>query len=110
MMWMGSAMAQMMFPGVQQYMSHASVPWMHHAVQVPSVPVIHHSAGSYTNHLCLSPALHAANFQNQMQGFHVQESSYVPCHGFHHLQPHSQACSSIFTPLHLCLFAEITPM
>ncbi|URE08664.1 Helix-loop-helix DNA-binding domain [Musa troglodytarum] len=90
-MWMGSAMAQMMFPGVQQYMSpHASVPWMHHAVQVPSVPVIHHSAGSYTNHLCLSPALHAANFQNQMQGFHLQESSYVPCHGFHHLQPHSQ--------------------
>ncbi|KAJ8484332.1 hypothetical protein OPV22_016817 [Ensete ventricosum] len=85
MMWMGSAMAQMMFPGVQQDMSHASVPWMHHAVQVPSVPIMHH-----TNHLCLSPALHAANFQNQMQGFHPQESPYVPCHGFHHLQPHSQ--------------------
>ncbi|WOK91705.1 transcription factor PHYTOCHROME INTERACTING FACTOR-LIKE 13-like [Canna indica] len=95
MMWMGRGMAQMMFPGVQQYIpgvgigtSHASAPLMHHAVNIPSVA----GSSSSTNPslLCPSPSSDALNFQNQRPSFHLQ-GPYAPYFGFNQLQPHSQA-------------------
>ncbi|XP_020080811.1 transcription factor PIF5-like isoform X1 [Ananas comosus] len=56
MMWMGSGMAQMMFPGVHQFMSHAtmgmnpaSMPSMHYPVQMPTVPFC--SSESFPNQM-----------------------------------------------------------
>ncbi|XP_042463199.1 transcription factor PIF4-like isoform X2 [Zingiber officinale] len=93
-MWIGSGMAQMMFPGAQQYMAHASVLSMHHPFQLPTVPVAHHqSVGlpTATNQsiFCYPPASHAVNMGSLIQTGHPQQfqASY---HGFHHLQPHSQ--------------------
>ncbi|XP_010904657.1 transcription factor PIF4 isoform X4 [Elaeis guineensis] len=99
-MWMGSGMAPMMFPAVQQCMSrigmgvgHASMPSMHGPVQLPRVPFLNQSiASASTAHqtpLCLSTALNALNFPNQMQNIHLP-GSYAPYLGFHHMQASSQ--------------------
>ncbi|KAG1368436.1 transcription factor PHYTOCHROME INTERACTING FACTOR-LIKE 13 [Cocos nucifera] len=100
-MWMGSGMAPMMFPAVQQYMSrigmgvgHASMPSMHGPVQLPRVPCINQSMATastaHQNPLCLPTALSALNFPNQMmQNVHLP-GSYAPYLGFHHMQASSQ--------------------
>lgn len=56
MMWMGSRMAQMMFPGVHQFMPHAtmgmnpaSMPSMPYPVQMPRVPFC--SSESFPNQM-----------------------------------------------------------
>ncbi|CAL9090135.1 unnamed protein product, partial [Musa textilis] len=89
MMWMGSGMASMMFPGVQQYISgmgmgmgmgmgHASVPAIHGAVQLPRVPFVNQSVAtaSGTNQASFfpSPPMNPVNFPNQMQNIHLPES------------------------------------
>lgn len=109
-MWIGSGMAQMMFPGAQQYMAHASVLSMHHPFQLPTVPVAHHqSVGlpTATNQsiFCYPPASHAVNMGSLIQTGHPQQfqASY---HGFHHLQPHSQVCILVLTLLDLCIFCD----
>lgn len=117
-MWMGSGMAPMMFPAIQQYMSrmgmgvgHASMPSMHGPVQLPRVPFINQSiASASTAHqtpLCLSTALNAFNFPNQMQNVHLP-GSFSPYLGFHHLQAPSQVCGSQ-TLVPLSLFSEELP-
>ncbi|XP_008776593.2 transcription factor PHYTOCHROME INTERACTING FACTOR-LIKE 13-like isoform X2 [Phoenix dactylifera] len=100
-MWMGSGMGPMMFPGVQQYMSrmgmgvgHASMPSMHGPVQLPQVPFVNQSIASASTANqrppCPSPALNAVNFPNQMQNVHPPEM-YARYLGLHHMQPPSQA-------------------
>ncbi|XP_008811822.3 transcription factor PIF4-like isoform X3 [Phoenix dactylifera] len=107
-MWMGSGMAPMMFPAVQQYMSrmgmgmgHASMPSIHGPVQLPRVPFINQSiASTSTAHqmpLCLSPALNALNFPNQMQNVHLP-GSYAPYLGFHHMRAPSQQNQTAAAP------------
>ncbi|THU51541.1 hypothetical protein C4D60_Mb06t32120 [Musa balbisiana] len=105
MMWMGGRMAQMMLPGAQQ-----SMPGMAVGVGHACVPLMHHALQSSTPNQTLSstsPALQAAMFRNLMQSAHLQESHASSYLGLHHVQPRFQACSFIFTPLDLCLFAEI---
>ncbi|KAJ0963258.1 hypothetical protein J5N97_028380 [Dioscorea zingiberensis] len=72
-MWMGSGMAPMMFPGVQQYMSrfgmgipHVPMPSIPHAIQLPGVsPLLNQSIPSGLANL--------VNFPNQMQNVHVPD-------------------------------------
>lgn len=119
-MWMGSGMGPMMFPGVQQYMSrlgmgvgHASMPSMHGPVQLPQVPFVNQSIASASTANqrppCPSPALNAVNFPNQMQNVHPPEM-YARYLGLHHMQPPSQVRLSHML-LYLCffLFAEKVP-
>ncbi|XP_042415430.1 transcription factor PIF1-like [Zingiber officinale] len=95
MMWMGSGMAQMMFPGEQQYisgmemgmgMAHASVPSMHHAVHLPSLPVVGHQSVNQA-FLCPTASFHAVNLGDTTQSAHLQ-GSQVSFDGF---RLHSQA-------------------
>ena len=105
MMWMGGRMAQMILPGAQQ-----SMPGMAVGVGHACVPLMHHALQSSTPNQTLSstsPAFQAAMFRNLMQSAHLQESHASSYLGLHHVQPRFQACSFIFTPLDLCLFAEI---
>ncbi|XP_073107553.1 transcription factor PIF4 isoform X2 [Elaeis guineensis] len=100
-MWMGSGMAPMMFPGVQQYMSrmgmgvgHASMPSIHGPVQLPQVPFVNQSIASASTAnqrpLCPSPALNAVNLPNQMQNVHPPET-YARYLGLHPMQSPTQA-------------------
>ncbi|CAL9099004.1 unnamed protein product, partial [Musa acuminata var. zebrina] len=118
MMWMGSGMASMMFPCVQQYisgmgmgigMSHASMSAIHSAVQLPRVPFVNASvapvsSGNQASFLP-SPAISAANFPSQMQNIHLPES-YARYLGFHnfcaygsHMVQHNQSAASPDTTL-----------
>ncbi|XP_077220153.1 transcription factor PHYTOCHROME INTERACTING FACTOR-LIKE 13-like isoform X2 [Tasmannia lanceolata] len=105
-MWMGSGMAPMMFPGVQHYIScmgmgmgQTPLPPIHGPVQLPRVPLVDQSmpSASMANHppLCPPPVLSPINFQNQMQNTNFPEpySHYV---GFHPMQMTSQALN-LFT-------------
>ncbi|WOK99534.1 transcription factor PIF4-like [Canna indica] len=98
MMWMGSGMASMMFPSVQQYISgmgmgmgHASMPALHSTVQLPRVPFVNQSVApaSSANQTSIfpSPALNAMNFPNQMQNMPLPES-YARYLSMHMMQPH----------------------
>lgn len=96
MMWMGSGMAQMMFPGEQQYisgsgmgMAHASVPSMHHAVRLPSLPVVVHQSVNQA-FLCPTASFHAVNLGNTTQSAHLQGSQA----SFDGFRLHSQASTS----------------
>ncbi|XP_074576175.1 transcription factor PHYTOCHROME INTERACTING FACTOR-LIKE 13-like [Curcuma longa] len=87
MMWMGSGMAQMMFPGQQRYisgmgmgMARASVPSMHHGV--------HQSLNQAF--LCPTASFHAVNLENATQSAHLQGSQA----SFDGFLLHSQACIS----------------
>ncbi|XP_058101717.1 transcription factor PIF4-like isoform X2 [Magnolia sinica] len=105
-MWMGSGMAPMMFPGVQHYLSrmgmgmgHATLPSIHGPVQLPRVPLVDQSIVSTlaANQppMCPSPVLNPVNFQNQMQNASIPES-YARYIGFHPMQTTPQAMN-LFT-------------
>ncbi|KAG6480931.1 hypothetical protein ZIOFF_057522 [Zingiber officinale] len=89
MVWMGSGMASMMFPGVQQYISgigmgmgmgmgHPPIPTLPTAVQLPRVPLVNQTvppaSSSNQSSIFPSPALGAVNFPSQMQNIHLPES------------------------------------
>ncbi|KAL5731563.1 transcription factor [Ranunculus cassubicifolius] len=93
MMWMGSGMAPMMFPGVQHYMSRmgmgmrahpSSLHSMHSPMQLPRVPLVHQTMSSAPlsnqSPMC-PPLLNGVNFQNT--DFSQAYSSHM---GFHHMQ------------------------
>ncbi|MQM09102.1 hypothetical protein Taro_041966 [Colocasia esculenta] len=106
MMWMGSSMAAMMFPGMQQYMSHMGMgmgmghgpmPPIRGSIHLPRVPLVGQPMPS-------NPALNQAsprppsfvspvNFQRQMQGSSLPEpfGQYLGRLGFHPMQPSPQA-------------------
>ncbi|KAJ8506663.1 hypothetical protein OPV22_007549 [Ensete ventricosum] len=116
MMWMGSGMASMMFPCVQQYisgmgmgigMSHASMSAVHSAVQLPRVPFVNASVApaSSASFLPSPPIISPANFPSQMHNIHLPES-YARYLGFHnfcaygsHTVQHNQSAASPDTTL-----------
>lgn len=96
MMWMGSGMAPMMFPGVQHYISqlgmgmraHHSLPTMHTTMQLPRVPIVDQSRSTVplTNQPAICPSvLNGVNFQNGMQNPDFSQA-YARHMGFHHMQ------------------------
>ncbi|KAL2474326.1 Transcription factor PIF4 [Abeliophyllum distichum] len=99
MMWMGSGMAPMIFPGVQQYMSRMGigmgiVPSIHnvpmHLLRMPMQ--VDHQQINMQNQAAIihqNPVLNPVNYQNQMQNpkFHDQYANYM---AFHQLQNASQ--------------------
>ncbi|XP_048328256.2 transcription factor PIF4 isoform X1 [Ziziphus jujuba] len=99
-MWMGSGMAPMMFPGVQHYISRmnmgmgpSALPSMHNPMHLTRVPLVDQSVAvsSTTNQpvLCQTPVLNPINFQNQMQNASFPEQ-YARFMGFHPMQTVSQ--------------------
>ncbi|XP_042478496.1 transcription factor PIF4-like [Macadamia integrifolia] len=101
-MWMGSGMAPMMFPGVQHYMSRMGIGMgppsllsMHSPMQLPRVPMVDQaiSASPTPNQsvMCQPPVLNPINFQNQLQNSNFPEQ-YACYMGFHqHMQTLPQA-------------------
>ncbi|XP_020256189.1 transcription factor PIF4-like isoform X1 [Asparagus officinalis] len=98
LMWMGSGMAPMMFPGIQQYMprvgvgmGHTSIPPINNPMQLSRTPLVNHSmpssAPSNQMPMCPSPSLNPANFQNV---HHIPEP-YARYFGFSHMQLPPQA-------------------
>ncbi|KAA8526190.1 hypothetical protein F0562_008071 [Nyssa sinensis] len=100
MMWMGSGMAPMMFPGIQHYMSRMGMgigspplPSIHSAMHLPRVPVVDQaiSMASTPNQaaMCQAPVLNPINYQTQLQNpnFSEQYARYI---GFHPMQNASQ--------------------
>ncbi|PIA39869.1 hypothetical protein AQUCO_02600376v1 [Aquilegia coerulea] len=96
MMWMGSGMAPMMFPGVQHYMSrmsmgmgtHHSLSSIHSPMQLPRVSLVDQSMTStrLPNHPAMCPpVLNGVNFQNAMQNPDFSQP-YGRHMGFHHMQ------------------------
>ncbi|XP_043699568.1 transcription factor PIF4-like [Telopea speciosissima] len=102
LMWMGSGMAPMMFPGVQHYMSRMgmgmgppSLLSMHSPMQLPRVPIVDQaiSASPTPNQsvMCQPQVLNPITFQNQMQNSNFPEQ-YAYYMGFHqHMQPAPQS-------------------
>ncbi|XP_031106607.1 transcription factor PIF4-like [Ipomoea triloba] len=102
MMWMGSGMASMMFPGMQHYMSRMgmgmvppALPNMHSTMHLPRPPMVDHAAATMASTqnqaaLCQNSMLNPINYQNQLQNpnFAEQFASYM---GFHPMQNPSQA-------------------
>ncbi|KAJ6399248.1 hypothetical protein OIU77_019905 [Salix suchowensis] len=76
-MWMGSGMAPMVFPGVQHFMSRMGMgmapplPSMQNPMHLPRVPLIDQSISIAPTQnqgvMCQTPVLNPVNFQNQMQ-------------------------------------------
>ncbi|KAK4342422.1 hypothetical protein RND71_038238 [Anisodus tanguticus] len=101
MMWMGSGMASMMFPGVQHYMSRMgmgmgppTVPSIHNAMHLPRLPMVDPSmpltqAAPNQAAMCQNSMLNQVNYQRHLQNpnFSDQYASYM---GFHPLQGASQ--------------------
>lgn len=101
-MWMGSGMAPMMFPGVQHYMSRMamgmgmpqpSMPSIHNSMQLPRIPIVDQPVpvAPTPNQpmICQPQIFNPMNYQNQMQNPALQEQ-YARLMGFHHMQPASQ--------------------
>lgn len=101
-MWMGSGMAPMMFPGIQHYMSRMamgmgmaqpSMPSIHNSMQLPRVPIVDQSVSVAPTPnqpmMCQPQIFNPMNYQNQMQNPALQEQ-YARLMGFHHMQPTSQ--------------------
>lgn len=104
MMWMGSGIAPMMFPGVQQYipqmgmgLAHApmpSIPSMPSPINFPRVPLVTQfmpsaTTSNYTS-MCPPAALNQVSFQPPVQNVHLPDP-YARYLGFHHMQPSPQA-------------------
>ena len=93
MMWMGSGMTPMMFPGVQHYMSPMSMGVghgpIHSPMQFPRVPLIDQTITSSLAPnrppMCPAPVISPVNFQNQIQNASTPES-YARYVGFHPIQ------------------------
>ncbi|KAJ1394769.1 Myc-type, basic helix-loop-helix [Sesbania bispinosa] len=97
-MWMGSGMAPMMFPGIQHYMSQMGMgmatpfPPVHNPMQLPRVPLDQSmSASQSPNQTLMSqpPILGAFNYQNQIQNPALSEQ-YARYMGYHLMQNASQ--------------------
>ncbi|ONI17804.1 hypothetical protein PRUPE_3G179800 [Prunus persica] len=105
-MWMGSGMAPMMFPGMQHYMSRMgmgmgmgvgmgppALPSMHNPMHLPRVPLVDQciNVAPATNQavMCQAPVLNPVDYHNQMQNPAFQEQ-YARLMGFHHMQTMSQ--------------------
>ncbi|KAJ4980490.1 hypothetical protein NE237_031327 [Protea cynaroides] len=95
-MWMGSGMAPMMFPGVQHYMSRMgmgmgppSLLSMHSPMQLPRIPIVDQaiSVSPTPNQsvMCPPAVLNPINFQNQMQNSNFPDQ-YACYMGFQHMQ------------------------
>ncbi|KAF3657051.1 putative transcription factor PIF4-like isoform X3 [Capsicum annuum] len=101
MMWMGSGMASLMFPGVQHYMSRMgmgispqTVPSIHNAMHLARLPLVDPSipltqAAPNQAAMCQNSMLNQVNYQRHLQNpnFQDQYASYM---GFHPLQGASQ--------------------
>ncbi|XP_059283160.1 transcription factor PIF4 isoform X1 [Lycium ferocissimum] len=99
MMWMGSGMASMMFPGVHHYMSRMgmgmgppTVPSIHNAMHLARLPLVDPAmtqAAPNQAAMCQNSMLNQVNYQRHMQNpnFADQYASYM---GFHPLQGASQ--------------------
>ncbi|CAN4084566.1 unnamed protein product [Withania somnifera] len=97
MMWMGSGMASMMFPGVQHYMSRmgigmgpSTVPSIHNAMHLARLPLVDPAipltqAAPNQAAMCPNSMLNQVNYQRHLQNpnFPDQYASYM---GFHPLQ------------------------
>ncbi|CAB4304435.1 unnamed protein product [Prunus armeniaca] len=105
-MWMGSGMAPMMFPGMQHYMPRMgmgmgvgmgmgppALPSMHNPMHLPRVPLVDQcmNVAPATNQavMCQAPVLNPVDYHNQMQNPVFQEQ-YARLMGFHHMQTMSQ--------------------
>lgn len=95
-MWMGSGMTPMMFPGVHHYMSRMGMAMappalssIHNPMHLPRVPVVDQSmlVAPSTDQSVLSqnPAFNPLNYQNQMQNTSFPEQ-YARFMGFHSMQ------------------------
>nr|KYP43023.1 Transcription factor PIF4 [Cajanus cajan] len=100
LMWMGSGMAPMMFPGIQHYMSQMGMgmatppfpPAIHNSMQLPRVPLDQSVSASQTPNqtlMCQNPILGAFNYQNQMQNPALSEQ-YARFMSYHLMQNASQ--------------------
>ncbi|KAL9395866.1 hypothetical protein Peur_010119 [Populus x canadensis] len=98
-MWMGSGIVPVMFPGVQHFMSRMGMgmgmgppplPSMQNPMHLPRVPLVDQSismAPTQNQAVCQTPVLNPVSYQNQMQnptfsdqharfmGFHMQAAS-----------------------------------
>lgn len=100
LMWMGSGMAPMMFPGIQHYMSQMGMgmatppfpPAIHNPMQLPRVSLDQSVSASQTPNqtlMCQNPILGAFNYQNQMQNPALSEQ-YARYMSYHLMQNASQ--------------------
>ncbi|CAK7346627.1 unnamed protein product [Dovyalis caffra] len=99
-MWMGSGMAPVVFPGMQHFMSRMGMgmgmgppplPSMQNPMHLPRVPLVDQSQNQAV--ICQNPVLNPVNYQNQMQnpafsdqyarfmGFHMQAASQFSDNG-----------------------------
>lgn len=103
-MWMGSQMAQMVIPGIQNYMSRsgmgispaATIPQMYNPMCFSRLPQIYQAmtVAPMANQAAvgLRPVLNPVSYPNQMQslGFHEQYANYSSLYS---MQNTSQVCS-----------------
>ncbi|KAF9616836.1 hypothetical protein IFM89_032686 [Coptis chinensis] len=95
MMWMGSGMAPMMFPGVQHYISrmgmgmgtHHSMPSIHSPMQLPRLPLVNQTipALSLNQPPTCPSVLNGVNFRAGSENVDFS-LSYAHHMGFHHMQ------------------------
>ncbi|XP_073124507.1 transcription factor PHYTOCHROME INTERACTING FACTOR-LIKE 13-like [Henckelia pumila] len=111
-MWMGSQMAQMVLPGIQNYMCRAgmgispatTIPQIHNLMRFPRLPQIYQAmaVAPLPNQTAvgLRPVLNPVNYQNQMQspGFHEQYANYG---GLYSMQNTSQRMNMFGLGSHL---------
>ncbi|XVE83651.1 hypothetical protein DITRI_Ditri16bG0103600 [Diplodiscus trichospermus] len=99
-MWMGSGMAPMMFPGIQHYMSRMgmgmgppALPSIHNTLHLSTVPVVDPSMSMAPSQnqaaTCQTQHLNPVNYQHHMQNPTFSEQ-YARFLGFHNLQTASQ--------------------
>ncbi|OMO68095.1 hypothetical protein COLO4_29895 [Corchorus olitorius] len=99
-MWMGSGMAPMMFPGIQHYMSRMgmgmgppTMPSIHNPLHLSRLPVVDQSMSMAPSQnqaaTCQTQQLNPANYQIPMQNPTFPEQ-YARFLGFHHMQTASQ--------------------
>ncbi|KAM1010609.1 hypothetical protein ACFX2C_046066 [Malus domestica] len=101
-MWMGSGMAPMMFPGMQHYISRMgmgmgmgppALPSMHNPMHLPRHPLVDQcmnmAPAANQTVMCQPPVLNPIDYHNQMQNPSFQEQ-YMRLMNFHHMQTMSQ--------------------
>nr|QDL88406.1 transcription factor PIF4-like isoform X5 [Cymbidium ensifolium] len=100
LLWMGSGMATMMFPGIQNFMAQMSMgigrgamPTLNNLVQLPRVPLVNQPIPSVlsANQIPLCPqTISHLKFPNPMHSSQMPES-FPPHLAFHQIQPSPQA-------------------
>ncbi|XVF14451.1 hypothetical protein REPUB_Repub09cG0061300 [Reevesia pubescens] len=101
-MWMGSGMAPMMFPGIQHYMSRMgmgmgplALPSIHNPLHLSGLPVVDQSMSMALPSqnqaaTCQTQQLNPVNYYQQPMQNPTFSEQYARCLGFHHLQTASQ--------------------